>query len=447
MNALKLLLITLLSAALLLPVAQAQSDGSDGASPSRQETVPNTPTKTRDVTPGLLSERVFNRLGRIHEDIGDEKYTEAYAALEELRGGRGLNEYEQAYIVQNMGHVRMSQERYNEAIQLFQQCLDSGALPNNFHFQLMSNLAQIMTMQERYQDSQRLIDEWMEYQTEIPIEMFQLKALNHAELGQHRQAIQAIDRAIEATRTPRENWYQLKLSMHFELKEYAQAAQVLETLIRYWPDKNQYWTQLASIYLELKNEARATSVMALAHRRGILEREAEWLQLFQLYAFSEVPQKAAEILAEGIDRGIIEPTQRRWEDLANSWYSAKQLDNALEAFARASALSTDGKIDLQRGHILIEQERWGEACEALNAAVSKGGLEGSRTGNAYILIGMCEFEQGNRQAARAAFQQAGNYDQQRAAAGQWIRHMDEEAKREEERREREALATEQAASS
>lgn len=414
-------------------------------SQSGPETVPNTPTRTRDVPTGLLSEQVFQRLGRIHEMIGNEQWNEAFNALTELRNRRGLSEYEQAYILQNMGHVRMAQERYDDAIRLFRESLATNAMPNQFHFQMMLNLAQILAMQERHQESQRLIDEWIQYQTEIPLDVLQLMAVNYAAMNQYRQAINAIDRAIAASRTPRENWYQLKLAMHFELREYRESAAVLEILVRNWPERNQYWTQLAAMNMEIGNEDRALAVMALAHRKGILRTEAEWVQLFQLYALRNVPRKAAEVLAEGLERGIIEPTKRRWEDLANTWYAARELNRALDAFARASALATDGQLDLQRGHILIEQERWAEACAALRAAIDKGGLDPNRVGNSYILIGMCEFEQGNLQAARVAFQQARGFDRHRNAAEQWLKHMDEEAQRERERRAREAEIAEQAA--
>ncbi|TVQ41499.1 MAG: hypothetical protein EA370_01830, partial [Wenzhouxiangella sp.] len=65
----------------------------------------------REVSAGTLQESTFNRLSRIYEDIGEEKYAEAYSALQSLLDRGRRTEYEQAVIHQAMGHVRMQQER------------------------------------------------------------------------------------------------------------------------------------------------------------------------------------------------------------------------------------------------------------------------------------------------------------------------------------------------
>lgn len=129
------------------------------------------------------------------------------------------------------------------------------------------------------------------------------------------------------------------------------------------------------------------------------------------------------MLKEGLEKRVIEPSRRRWEDLANSWAAARELDRALEAYGRAAALASDGKIDLQRGYILVDLERWAEAEEALAAAVRKGGID--RPCNAYLLLGMAQYEQGKLPLAQRSFTQAAADERCRSGAAQWLRHLEE----------------------
>lgn len=393
--------------------------------------IKQTPTKKREVKAGLLSERVHRDLTRAYDAIGAERWQDAMAAVNAVLARGNLNDYERAVAVQLRGHVHAAQGRYNEALRDFEEVIRLDQLPNPQHFQLMYQTAQIYIMQEQFERGLRRLDEWLQYTDTVPAGAFELQAVAYSQLGRYREAIQAIDRAIALSDKPKEQWYQLKVAMHFELKEYAQAARVLELLIERDPTRKNYWIQLASSYLaqegseqqKKQNEARALAIMALAHRMGLLDRESEWVQLYQLYAANDIPYKAAQILEEAIGKRIVEPNRKRWEDLANSWTAARELNKALEAYGRAAALASDGKLDLQRGFILVDLERWAEAEEALAAAVRKGGID--RPCNAHLLLGMAQFEQGKVAAAQRSFTEAAGDERCRSAASQWLRHLEE----------------------
>jgi tetratricopeptide (TPR) repeat protein len=417
-------LASLTLALLLVPASsvQAQTVQVERASGTEQ-THQHRPTKTRDSRQGLLTERTHRDLTRIYDQIGDEKYQEALSALGSVLNRTGLSDYERAVIVQARGHVQLMLERYDAALRDFEEVIRADALPNQAHFSMIYQTAQIYIVQEQFERGLRTLDDWFAYTDTVTASAYELQASALAQLNRYREAIVAIDRAIALSNSPKDNWYQLKLAMHFELKEYPQAAAVLQILIERDPSRKAYWTQLSSIYMAMDDQRRALSVMALAHRKDLLDRESDWVQLYQLYSLMEVPYKAAQVLQEGLSKNIIEATQKRWEDLGNTWYTANEMDRALAAYERAAALSADGKIDLQRAYILVDQEKWPDAEQALAEAVRKGGLD--RQCNAYLLLGMAQFEQNKRSAAQASFNRSATEERCRSAATQWLRHLEE----------------------
>ena len=79
---------------------------------------------------------------------------------------------------------------------------------------------------------------------------------------------------------PKEQWYQLKLGMHLELNGGGGINPEIDTLkilISMSPDKKNYWLQMSALYMELDNERESKSTLALAHRRGLLDRQTEFM--------------------------------------------------------------------------------------------------------------------------------------------------------------------------
>jgi len=115
--------------------------------------------------------------------------------------------------------------------------------------------------------------------------------------------------------------------------------------------------------------------------------------------------------------------------VADTWYAAEEMENALLAYEMAGKASTEGEIDLRRGYILVDLERWEPAIEALEAALEKGGFNDRKTGEGYVLLGMSEFSLENYDKAKKAWNQALKYPKSRKSAQQWISHMREERAR------------------
>ncbi|MEE4216184.1 MAG: tetratricopeptide repeat protein [Xanthomonadales bacterium] len=382
----------------------------------------------RNVMVKALDELTWKQLNAIYEDVGEEKYDEAYEDLLKMVRRAGKNEYLQAVMYQALAQVEWSRKNYDESLKYFETAVELDTLPDQTHFALMYQIAQLYFMKDRYQDSLDALDLWF---CKVPAESvtshaYVLKASINVQKEDYREALRAIDTAIGMEDDPKENWYQLKLAAHFELQQFAEAASTLEIMITRWPDKKSYWLQLAQIYYQLGQEDRSLAVMAMAYRKNLLDKQSDIAYLSSLYSNANVPYKAAEVLEKGIRDGVVEPSKSHWTMVAETWYGAEELQKSLVAFREAGKAAEDGDIDLRRGFILVDLEDWQRALDALDEALRKGGLNDRRTGEAYLLRGMAQFNLQNFDAASADWGRAERYEGTRDAARQWMNHLREE---------------------
>jgi len=385
----------------------------------------------RDVRTGTLDEVTWKQLNAVYEDVGEERYDEAYESLRRLLARAGRDPYLRAILNQALAQVEWSRGNYDPALQYFEKAVEIDALPNQTHFALMYQIAQLYFMKERYDEALDRLDLWF---CTVPPEKvtsaaYVLKASIHARQEDFPAVLEAIDAAITMDEDPKEPWYQLELAAHYELEQYPQAAETLEVLISKWPDKKLYWVQLSQIYYRLKQDERALAVLALAYRKGLLDRQSDLTYLSSLYSNANVHYKAAEVLEQGIRNGVVQPGKLHWTLVADAWYAAEELEKSLAAYEEAGRLADDGLTDLRRGYILIDLERWPAALEALNRALEKGGLNEPQSGEAYLLRGMAQFNLGNFDSASTDWGRAGRYEKSREAARQWLNHLEEERRR------------------
>ncbi len=385
----------------------------------------------RQVGAKALDELTWKQLNAIYEDVGEENYDEAFEDLQKMLGRAGKDTYLRAIVNQALAQVEWARGNYGPALGYFEKAVELDTLPDQAHFARMYQISQLYFMKERYDDALNKLDLWFctVPKDKVTSAAFVLRASIFAQKEDYANALKAIETAISMDADPIEQWYQLKLAAHYELEQYPQAAETLEMIISKWPDKKVYWIQLSQIYFKLKQDKKALAVLALAHRKNMLDRQGDITYLSSLYSNSDVPYKAAEILEQGIRDGIVEPSKNHWTMVADAWYAAEELEKSLNAYQQAGRAAADGNIDLRRGYILIDMERWPAALEALNQAIEKGGLNDRKTGEAYLLRGMAQFNLGNFDNASADWGKAGRYDKTRDAARQWMNHLKEERQR------------------
>jgi tetratricopeptide (TPR) repeat protein len=256
-----------------------------------------------------------------------------------------------------------------------------------------------------------------------------LKASLYAAKEDWANVVPSANTAIDMTDDPQESWYLLKLAAHHELEDKPAARETLEIMITKWTEKKVYWIQLSNVNFQLENDDVALSVIALAHRKNLLDKQTDFLYLSNMYALKNVPFKAADTLQEGIDKGIVEPTEKHLKMMSDAWFQAEEMEKALAGYEKAGAAALDGDIDLRRGYILIDLERWEEAVVALDKAIEKGGFNDRKLGEAHVMVGMAHLSLENYDEASAAWGRASRFEQSKEAARQWMNHLREERAR------------------
>ncbi len=371
-----------------------------------------------------LSERTYKRLTAIHELMGESKYKEALKRLDELLPRVRKNNYEYATIMQTYGFAYAAQDKYKQAIKAFNEALKTEALPDRVQFSMRYNLAQLYAAVPDWKAAARTYEQWLVAIEKPSADSYAFGATIYAQLKQYDKAIPKIKKAISLGKKPRENWYQLLLSMLYQKKDYAEAAQILETMVAFWPDRKQYWKQLSGVYFTLKKNRKSLAVLELSRKQGFLESERDLMNLVNMYLLQGIPYKAAKILEKEMNAGRIERTGKNLQKLGEAWMRAKETDEALRDLQAAAQAQKKGVLYLRLAQLYTDKENWGKVVELSGQALAAGGLK--NPGDAYLLIGMAQYETGNKRSALASFSKALKYAKSKRQASQWIRHIKSE---------------------
>jgi len=362
-----------------------------------------------------VSPYVYKKLSQVEKQIGKKAYSNARQELKKLL--KNVDGYERAVVLRSLSSLYALQENYKEAANMLKQALALNALPPEQTLQARLNLAQLYMATGQY----ALAIKTLPKTSHLDASTAAMLANAYAQLKQYRKALPHIKRAIQQSKKPPQSWYQLNLALYYELDDYHSAARLLKKLMQLYPDNDEYWAQFASVLQQLKHYKKAASVQYLRYLSGRLKSEKEQLNLINLITYIGAPYKAGRLLQQGFNNGSIRQTAKNWETLANLWQMAKESDLAITALNKASSLSPKGKLYLQLAQIHVEQENWPKAIAAAQKALQKGGLRNA--GQAYVLLGISQYEAGHRKAALKAFQRAAKYRKQKRVAQQWIDYL------------------------
>src|SRR6056297_2837018 len=235
------------------------------AAPSLAQTGSGTVScgEPREVRQGTMSESVYNRMNSAFELIGEERYDRAREQFERLADSN-LSDFEQATVQQALGFLASQREDYRAAIVHFSEAIRLDQLQNSAHFAMILQVAQLHNALEEYDEALEQLDFWFCVSTDEAqkvAEVWVLKASLHLQKEDYREALSAMNQAIEIAESVPESWYRLKLGILLELEEYRLAVDVAKILIEVSPDRKEYWSQLSGIYMELDENRNAMATL------------------------------------------------------------------------------------------------------------------------------------------------------------------------------------------
>lgn len=368
----------------------------------------------------LLSEATYKSLNAAQEKMEQQQYRQAEADLKKLVGETDAGSYERAVVLQTLGYLYSETEEYQLAAEQFEDALALNALPEDVTHNLRYNLAQLLISDGAYQKGIDLLTQWLNKEPQANSSAYVLLATAYYQINQFTNAVEAIRTAIQRDNSPKENWYRLQLSAHMEMQQYNQAINVLEILIERFPVNKTYWDQLAALYAQQEKRLTSLAVQMLAKRLNLGDNDTV-LRLANMYRYLNIPYKSAQLLQKSMDDGVIERNFKNLESLADSWLAARENENATQVLAQMQSMDSSGETDLKLARVFISMEQWDEAAGALQQSLEK--LPEAKRGQAWMLSGMVNYHLGNMQQSEQHLNRALAYTEVRNQASQWLRHL------------------------
>ncbi len=361
------------------------------------------------------------KLNEAIEALNAQKYDEAKALLSKMNMEK-LSPYEQSRVYQILASVAGAQNDYDGVRKNMQAAIASGGMNDEEQQEARYQIAQMFIAQEKWQDGINALNEWFATAVNPNSTAYYLLAVAYYQLKKPEQALTPAQKAVDLSEAPRESWIQLLLALRIEKEQYQEAIPLLKRLVIADPSKKNYWVQLSAVNRQLERYDDSLAVLEVANMAGLLTTDSDLRPLTDLEAFVGIPYRAATNLDKFIAKGSIKPDEKAYERLAFSWIEARDYKKAVAPLQKAGEMHENGDTFVRLAEVQLQRQDWSGASDALQKALSKGGLKD--TGNTQLLMGIALYSNKQPKEARNWFEKAATHDKQRTQAQAWIKHID-----------------------
>ena len=376
-----------------------------------------------------LREKVYSQLARAQKLADDGDVKAGLEALDSINErSSSMNSYEIAMMHNFYGFIYYNQNDLPKAIASFERVVAEEGIPETLRLSTTFSLAQLAMANSDYDKVIAFLDNWDEINTQpIPEGYYLLRAQTYYQLKDYKQGLDYITKVISLSddegKTPKENWLVLQRAMFYSLNQTNKVVEVLERMVKLY-DKPEYWVQLSGMYGEIGQEKRQLAVIEAAYQQGFLTSRADLRQLAQVYLYNGLAFKAAEVMSKAIDNGIAEKTAKNYAFVAEAMIQAKEDEKSIEYFVKAADLSDHGQYDQRLAEVYVNTEHYEDAADSARKALDKGGLDFES--NAFVALGMAQYNLQNFDASILAFEQAEKHKKSQRLAKQWIKYVKRE---------------------
>ncbi|EWS96787.1 hypothetical protein BG00_17880 [Pseudoalteromonas sp. SCSIO_11900] len=376
-----------------------------------------------------LREKVYSQLARAQKlaDDGDSKA--GLAALDSIQArSSSMNSYEIAMMHNFYGFIYYNENDLVKAIASFEKVIGEDGIPETLRLSTTFSLAQLAMANSDYKKAIAFLDKWDAINTKPKTDAYYLlRAQTYYQLKDYEQGLSYITQAINLSdsegKVPKENWLVLQRAMYYSLNQTDKVVSVLERMVKLY-NKPEYWVQLAGMYGETGQEKQQLSVLEAAYQQGFLTSKSDLRQLAQVYLYNQLAYKAARVMSKAIEQGIAEPTAKNYAFVAEAMIQAKEDAKSISYFTKAAERSEHGKYDQRLAEVYVNTEQYDEAADAARMALDKGGLDFES--NAFVALGMAQYNLQNFDASILAFEQAEKHKKSQRLAQQWIKYVKRE---------------------
>lgn len=376
-----------------------------------------------------LREKVYSQLARAQKmaDEGDVKG--GLEVLDSIKDrSSSMNGYEIAMMHNFYGFIYYNENRLPDAIASFEKVVAEEEIPESLRLSTLFSLAQLSMANEDYQGTTKYLAQWDKLNTKPkPDNYYVLKSQAYYQMEDYKNALTAINTAINLTESkgdvPKENWLVLQRALYYSLQQPKEVVKVMEKMIELY-NKPQYWVQLSGMYGEVGREKDQLATIEAAYQQGFITTKADLRNLAQIYMFNGLSYKAAKVMIEAQEKGVVEDNVANNAFIAEAFVQAKEDQKSIAYFEKAAKETQTGIYDQRLAEIHLNLEQYSDAADAARAALDKGGLD--HESNAYVALGMAQFNLENFDASILAFEQAEKHQRSEQLAKQWIKYVKNE---------------------
>lgn len=341
---------------------------------------------------------------------------EAVELLEEFLEDESLNDYERALVWNTLAYAYYTLEDIPKTIDAYHQVMDQGAINLALELASLRAIFQLYYAQEDYYKSMEYMDEWTEVNGQEDPDIEYMRATAFYQLEDPDKALELALKterlAGEQGREMKENWLYLQVVLYNEREDKEKVLSLLERIVERFTKKH-YWTHLAGLYSEKGWDDKALSAYHMAYAQDFLDKESEIVALSQRLISQDNPYEASQVLARGLADGVVEENEKNVRLLATAYTMAKETQDAIAAWRKATEYAEDGEIFYRLGQALSGEERHDEAVTAYRAALDKGDLE-EKEGDVRFWLGISLMQQQEWDEAVQMFLRASELDEDNA---------------------------------
>lgn len=303
---------------------------------------------------------------RGHED-------EVIATGEHLAASPDAKHYEHALIYQAMGYAYLNKGDNPKGIEYLQKSLAEDALSNNDQYELMLLLAKQQIAAGQPDAGLATLDRVIAETKQDKPEYNGIRGRVLYARKDYAAAAQAFQKALDGSTQPDPVVQQMLMASYFQLKQPERAEKIGEDILHAHPNDKDAIANLATIYQQAGQSDKAAALLEDARKRGLLANADGYRALYVLYSKIKGRENdGIAVINEGLQKGILQPNAEVYTALADDYYFSGQIPQAIDAYKKADAVSTDGEAALDLAKIHHNQGQASEARAEAERALQKG---------------------------------------------------------------------------
>jgi tetratricopeptide (TPR) repeat protein len=376
---LKIAVLAVALGAVYAPALLAQDPGDYGVSASggkgHKKLAPLYPNATRsDPAIGISSTDMDEAITKLLATVNTNKNNdEAIAMGEKIVGNHDANHYDRALAEQAIGYAYLNKGDRAKGIEHMQKAITENALPNNEHYPLMLQVAKTQIAAGQPDAGLATLDRVIAETRQDKPEYNGIRGRVAYAKKDYAAAAAALEKSIGGSAQPDPNEQQMLLMSYVELKQPDRAEKIAEGIAHAHPDDKAAVLNLATIYQQEGKPDKAAAQLDDARKRGLLTDANDYRKLYVLYSNIKGRENdSAAVINEGLQKGVLQPNAEVYTLLAEDYYFTNQIPQAIEAYKKADAVSTDGEAALNLAKVYNNQGQPAEAKAAAEHALQKG---------------------------------------------------------------------------